>query len=121
MSNCDKLASIELYRDGDGTLRMKYIHWIGRPWDGFWQYDMISEEDLKKITGMMKPPEVPESCAKCEYRFFLFDCRLVRGTIKTFSGETDPEKMTLEMINDDRWRRETPDWCPLKERNWKHG
>ena len=128
MTNRDRLATIELYRNEDGTIQMQHIHWIGKPWDGFWQYNTISEKDLNKILGMLKLPEVPEACAECEYRFSLlfnpnesFCCRLVKGKIKTFSGEEDPEKMTLEMINDDRWKRETPDWCPLKERNWKHG
>ena len=97
MSNSDRLATIELYRNEDGTIQMQHIHWIGKPWDGFWQYNAISEEDLNKILGMLKPPEVPESCAECEYRFSLFIpnesfcCRLVKGKIKTFSGEEDPE------------------------------
>lgn len=127
MTNRDRLATIELYRNEDGTIQMQHIHWIGKPWDGFWQYNAISEEELNKILGMLKPPEVPEACAECEYSLFLvlnpnesLCCRLVKGKIKTFSGEEDPEKMTLEMINDDRWKRETPDWCPLKERNWKN-
>lgn len=127
MSNRDSLAAIELYRNEDGMIQMQHIHWIGKPWDGLWQYNTISEEELNKILGMLKPPKVPKACAGCEYGDFfpfnsneLFCCRLVIGKIKTFSGEEDPEKMTIEMINDDRWKCETPDWCPLKERNWKN-
>lgn len=125
MSNRDKLASIELYRYGDGTLRMEYIHWIGKPWDGFWQYNTISKKDLNKILGMLKPPKVPECCAKCEYNLQAWDskdlfCRLEK-MFRPFCGETEVEKMTIEMFNDERWKQQTPDWCPLKERNWKHG
>lgn len=124
MTNRDRLATIELYRNEDGTIQMQHIHWIGKPWDGFWQYNAISEKDLNKILGMLKPPEVPESCAECEYRLPAWDskdlfCRL-EGEFRPFCGETEVEKMTPEMFNDERWQRETPDWCPLKERNWKN-
>ena len=118
----NRLATIQVEQNNDGQYIVKCIHWIGKPWDGFWQEYLVDEEYAKKILDMMPHQDVPETCAKCEYFWDFgrkppYSCRLEnkKMKIKTFSGETDPEKMTLEMINDDSWLKDTPAWCPLKD------
>ena len=115
-----KIATIELYVRDDGEYDLNCIHWSGKAWDGFWQYYVISRESAKRILEMLPNPKVPDTCKDCEY-FFDFNhkppyiCRISRPQIRTFDGETIPEKMTVETMMSDRWLTETPDWCPLKE------
>lgn len=116
-----KFASIELYKKDDGNYKLSFIHWIGKPYDGFWQYHEIGEEDVKKILDIFPAHEIPESCKKCDYFWDLdgkppYTCRISDPPIRLFDGETVPEKMTIPAMMSDKWLTETPHWCPLKEK-----
>ncbi len=124
--NDNQIAHIELKRREDGKIRINYIQWNGTPWDGLWQYDIISEEKLNEILKMIPKPNVPEKCADCENLMTItysrpkcekvYQCRL-EGQMKVFNGKTDMHAMTIEDFVDKGWLTGTPDWCPLKDKD----
>ena len=117
-----EVVTIQVYRRDDGQYDIRHIRHDGKPWDGFWQEHEMGEEDFQALMSIFPPPDVPESCRKCDFFWGVFDhppymCRLDihKGILRTFDGKTEPEEMTIQSIESEKWLTETPDWCWLKK------